>query len=102
MGARAGIARKYREGEFSVEEYRFVLRDLEKDWQDYLVVEVSEEVAILGGDLTDRHPLRGFDAVHLASALFLEDRVQPEVSFSCFDVRLGSAAEGEGLVVLRA
>ncbi|RLD99322.1 MAG: VapC toxin family PIN domain ribonuclease [Aquificota bacterium] len=100
--ARAGIARKYREGEFSVGEYRSVLKDLEKDWRDYLVVEVSEEVATLGGDLTDKHPLRGFDAIHLASALFLKARVQSEVSFSCFDLKLGNAAEAEGLVVLKA
>ena len=98
--ARAGVARKYREGKFSVGEYRSILKDLERDWRDYLVVEVSEEVVALGGDLTDRHPLRGFDAIHLASALFLKAKVQSEVFFSCFDLKLGNAAEAEGLGVL--
>lgn len=98
--ARAGVARKHREGELSSEEYRSLLRDLDRDWRDYLVVEVSEEVAFLGADLTDRHPLRGFDAIHLASALVLKASVQSEVSFYCFDFRLGAAARKEGLMVL--
>ena len=97
--ARAGIARKYREGEFSVGEYRSVLKDLEKDWRDYLVVEVSEEVATLGGDLTDKHPLRGFDAIHLASALTLKTRLGSMITFSSSDHKLEDAAGSESLDV---
>ena len=98
--ARAGIARKHREGELSKEEYAQLIKDLKQDWDNYFIVEVSESVAKLGGELTGKHPLRGFDAIHLASALLLRNRTRLEVSFSCFDERLKAAAEAEGLTVL--
>jgi len=95
--ARAGIARKYREGELSKEEHDQVIEDLIRDWDNYFIVEVSESVAKLGGTLTKRQSLRGFDAIHLASALLLRNRTRLDVSFSCFDERLKAAAEAEGL-----
>ncbi|MCK4410774.1 type II toxin-antitoxin system VapC family toxin, partial [Candidatus Bipolaricaulota bacterium] len=91
--ARAGIARKHREGELSKEEYAQLIKDLKQDWDNYFIVEVSESVAKLGGELTGKHPLRGFDAIHLASALLLRNRTRLEVSFSCFDEGLKAAAE---------
>lgn len=97
--ARAGIARKYRAGELSLEEYKQIVEDVDEDWERYFIVEVSESVAKLGGELTDRHPLRGFDALHLASALFLKNRTHVGISFLCFDEQLKSAAEAEGLTV---
>lgn len=97
--ARAGIARKYREGELSKEEHDQVVEDLIRDWDNYFIVEVSESVAKLGGPLTERQSLRGFDAIHLASALLLRNRTRLDVSFSCFDERLKAAAEAEGLMV---
>jgi len=96
--ARAGIARKFRKGELSREEYKHMVEDLEKDWESYFIVEVSESVAKLGGELTDRHPLRGFDAIHLASALLLKNKTRSDVSFSCFDEKLKEAAQAEGLI----
>lgn len=98
--ARSGIARKHREREFSKEERDQVVKDLRQDWDNYFIVELSESVAELGGELTSRHPLRGFDAIHLASALLLRNRTCLEVSFCCFDERLRAAAEAEGLTVL--
>lgn len=97
--ARAGIARKYRARELFLKEYKRIVEDLDKDWERYFIIEVSESVVKLGGELTNRHPLRGFDALHLASALFLKNRTQLEISFFCFDERLKDAAEAEGLTV---
>ncbi len=99
--AMAGTARKYREGELSKEEYDQVVEYLIRDWDNYFIVEVSEGVAKLGGILTERHPLRGFDAIHLASALLLRNKTGLDVSFSCFDKRLNQAAKEEGLTVDR-
>ena len=98
--ARAGIARKYREGELSKEEHDQMVKDLKQDWDNYFIVEVSESVAKLGGELTSKQPLRGFDAIHLASALLLRNRTRLDVSFFCFDERLKDAAQAEGLIVL--
>ncbi|MDM8563422.1 hypothetical protein QUF54_08725 [Candidatus Marithioploca araucensis] len=46
------------------------------------------------------HNLRGFDAVHLASALFLQEQLQQPLPFSTFDNRLRHAAIAENLQVL--
>jgi predicted nucleic acid-binding protein len=96
---RAGLARKLRQGELREEEYKRILSDFEKDWKDYFVIEVSEGVANLGGELVEKHPLRALDALHLASALFLRERVRSDVFFSSFDERLNEAAQAEGLAV---
>jgi predicted nucleic acid-binding protein len=95
--ARAGAARKRREGELSDAEYRHLLESLEADWENYFIVEVSEGIAKLGGELVDRRPLRGFDAIHLASGLLLKRRTRLKVAFLCFDERLKEAAGAEGL-----
>jgi len=74
--------------------------DLGRDWDSYFIVKVSECVAKLCGEFISRHPLRGFSAIHLASALLLHSRTHPEVSFSRLDERLKAAAKAEGLAVV--
>ena len=73
---RAGFARKLREGGLLQEEHSQVVENFKEDWEKYFVVEVSEDVARLGGRLVEKHPLRGFDAIHLASALLLKERAK--------------------------
>jgi len=97
--ARAGFAGELREGELLQEEYSQIVEGFKEDWEKYFVVEVSENVARLGGRLVEKHPLRGFDAIHLASALLLKERANLEVFFSCFDKRLKTAARAEGLII---
>lgn len=95
--ARAAFARKHREGGLGKEDYDLISDIFRHEWVTYLAIDVSEAVITLAGDLTDRHDLRGFDAIHLASALALRDRVQSPVGFSCADERLKAAAEAQGL-----
>lgn len=61
------------------------------------LVEVSADVAAHAGDLADRRPLRAGDAIHLASALLLNE-VKPLLA--AWDRRLAAAARAEGLTVL--
>jgi hypothetical protein len=58
-----------------------------------LALDVATPVALSAGDLAERHRLRGFDALHLASFL-LAAREFPgeEVRFSSADRRLAAAA----------
>lgn len=95
--ANAGIARKHREGEFARADYARLLKTFEVDWENYFVIEMTADVARLGGELVQRHPLRGFDAIHLASALLLKRKTKMNVAFSCFDERLAQAAQAERL-----
>ncbi len=97
--ARAAFARKAREDSVSSEVYAQIVADFESDWESYFIIEVSERVVRLAGSLAERHALRGFDALHLASALSLRRKTKLPVVFSCFDTVLQQAAEAEGLTM---
>jgi predicted nucleic acid-binding protein len=97
--ARAAIARKVREKELSVDRQTRLVEVLERDWERYLVLEISSALCRLAGALAEAHPLRGGDAIHLASALTAKARTRRQTLFLCFDERLQSAAESEGLLV---
>lgn len=98
--ARAAFARRYREEDFTTSEYRELVYGLDVSWKDYERVGLTEELAREAGGLADDHALRGFDAVHLASALGLARR-SPDPAFMAFDERLCVAAERASLAVLR-
>lgn len=93
----SGIARKNREGELAGKDRTRVTGEFLDDWKSFFVIEVSEPLCRLAGDLVTRHPLRTLDAVHLASALLLRDKLEEKVEFCGFDQRLGEAARLEGL-----
>ena len=63
------------------------------------MVELSSKVARRAGELAERRALRGFDAIHLASALEVEHLMGSTGGFCCFDDRLREAASAEGLSV---
>lgn len=73
------------------EEFERVVEALNLDWVSYEKIVVEENVARLAGDLAERHALRGFDAVHLASAL-LSSKVAEDLRFMAFDANLTEAA----------
>ena len=72
---------------------------LDRDLGHFVVVELSAKVAKRAGDLAQRRALRGFDAIHLASALEMEALTGAAPRFWCFDDRLRAAAVAEGLPV---
>lgn len=65
---------------------------LAADWHRYVVMEVAQRVVERAGEYADAFALRGYDAVHLASAAEAADRSGREVCFACFDKRLNKAA----------
>ena len=93
--ARAALARQRREGGLTSSGYDRAKKDFELDWPKYLTVEVSEAVYRSAGDLAEKHHLRGFDSLHLASYLSLHRDGAPEVRFSAFDGALNRAARKE-------
>jgi len=42
----------------------------------------------MAGDLAEKHDVRGFDAIHLASAVALREKLASDITFSCYDMRL--------------
>jgi len=97
--ARAAFARLQRERPASGKRHRERVNQLDRDWQQFAVVELTQAVARSAGTLAEQHGLRGFDAIHLASALWLEAARVDGVVFDAFDRRLAAAAESAGLTV---
>jgi predicted nucleic acid-binding protein len=93
----AGFARKLRKGHLPRNLHALACRQFERDWQSYLRVELQDDILFLARDLVQRHPLRGFDSVHLASALSLKNALGEEITFAAADGRLLRAAEAEKL-----
>lgn len=94
----ATFARRRREELLSDDEHRASCDRFEKDWQAVIVVPMRPAVAGRVPDLVGRHPLRGADAIHLASALSLAE-AGLEITFAASDARLLTATKGEGLEV---
>jgi predicted nucleic acid-binding protein len=99
--ARAAFARKQKEDGFSLSVLRKIVEDLNRDWENYFVVEITDGLIRFAGDIAERYLLRGFDAIHLASAIHLKDRMNSEIYFSSYDARLNQSAEKEGMIILQ-
>jgi hypothetical protein len=95
------LARHRREGVFSAEEHREAVEALDEDWETFEKPEVTEGVARAAGGLAEEHELRGFDAIHLASALLIrtassgqgDEEAEGAVHFLGFDSNLTKAAK---------
>lgn len=95
---RAVFARKARERNVTAAVLERLNRSFDADWQSLIVVRVNDFILPAVRDVLDRHPLRGADAVHLASALYLARRTRSSnLGFACADDRLREAAGAEGL-----
>ena len=97
--ARAALARRQREAGITRSALTRAVAALDRDLERFVVVELSAKVARRAGELAERRALRGFDAIHLASALEVEQLTGSTGSFLCFDDRLREAASAEGLSV---
>jgi predicted nucleic acid-binding protein len=82
------------------ESYRTVVTAFESDWARLVKVAVSEAVIREAGALAERYALRGYDAVHLATALALHRASPEEMTFVAYDPRLRDAARASSLAAL--
>lgn len=96
----AGLTRRQREGHLSAGQYASACRQFESDWRSYIRVDLGDEILVLARVLIQRHALRGFDAIHLGSALSLRTALGEEITFGAADERLLRAARAERLPVL--
>jgi predicted nucleic acid-binding protein len=67
------------------------------DWPDFVRVPVTEALVERAEGLAWEHGLRGYDAVHLASALTWQESVGGELVLASFDQQLWEAAKRRGL-----
>ena len=99
--ARAAFARRRRERLLSRSDYYRTIRELELDWEHYLLLEITSGLIRRAAELTEAHALRAYDAIHLASAKLLRERVQAAILFASWDSNLLTAARREGLNLVR-
>jgi predicted nucleic acid-binding protein len=68
------------------------------EWELLTLIDISPLVINRAGDLVWTHPLRGYDAVHLAAALSWQELLGKEVMFGTFDRNLWSIVRAAGLL----
>ena len=98
--AMAVFGRKHKEKTLSKIEYKAIIGEFKEDYRHLLLVPVSEALNIAIEDLLKRHSLRGFDAIHLASAQVFDGADKEDLLFACFDHALNNTATKEGLKVI--
>lgn len=73
------------------------LQVFRNEWPDLVRMQVTAMVVAQAGNLAWDHGLKGYDAVHLASASAWQDALGERVTFTTFDKHLWAAAESVGL-----
>jgi uncharacterized protein len=96
---RSALRRRQREGSLPEAHVDAIVSALKVDLAAMWAVEARKSVLESAGELLDRHPLRAYDAMQLASALSIYRRVRA-VTFVCADGVLTQAAAAEGLRTL--
>jgi predicted nucleic acid-binding protein len=98
--ALAAFCRKQRESEFNNTLMNLVVKDLRADWASFIRIQVNDELNAHVDEALRTYPLRGFNAIHLASAMIIYAKFQKELLFICFDKQLNAAAKNEGMQTL--
>jgi predicted nucleic acid-binding protein len=100
----SALNRRVREGSLSSAEYQRVRDVFREDCRvTYQIVSPTTAIVDLACELLERHPLRGYDAIHLATALAVRQSLRrqglPTLIFISADDSLNAAASAESLAV---
>jgi len=90
---RAALAAAARAGRLRAREHARSKRELGRALRSLAIVELDPRLAEAAGDVAERFDLRAYDAVHLASALIVDDGSTVVVTW---DRTLASAASAAG------
>jgi predicted nucleic acid-binding protein len=96
----AALARKHREGDLPTMAFRRSSSAFETEWAAYDQILVDRITLADIGRLVRVHPLRGYDAIHLAAALWVKTQIGDRLQFWVADDRLEAAARRERLTVV--
>lgn len=100
----AAMVRRARGGQLRVSQVRQGLASFRLDWEDrFEIVEANDLLVSRAMDIAEMHGLRGYDAVHVAAAVQLQQARQeqalPALTFVSADIEQLRAAAIEGLRV---
>lgn len=96
----SGLTRRHRDRDLSAADYAIACEQFELDWVGYLKVHLDRDVLTAARVVIQRYGLRGFDGIHLASAMTLQGGWDETVVVVAADQRLLRAAAAEGLATL--
>lgn len=94
----AALAKAVRMGTLTREEAASALQVFRSEWANLVRVQATEMLIARADALAWELGLRGYDAVHLASALLWKDGMGKEVTMATFDQQLWEAASQRGLI----
>ena len=69
------------------------------EWSSLSRLKVSGQIIERASELAWEYPLRGYDAVHLASAVLWQETLETQITLATFDRELWSAGNYVGLTV---
>lgn len=78
--------------------YYEALAQFEKDWEDFDRRNITDGLVRSAGTLAEAYILKGYDSIHLASALIFQ-QFYSDLQFLSYDVRLNRVASSAGLVL---
>jgi predicted nucleic acid-binding protein len=96
---RAAVASAHRAHRISIEELAKAKKTLDARFRVIDLLEVTDVIVRRAGDLAEDHALKGFDAIHLASAMTMESG---GVTLVSWDTDLARAGHRVGLDVAGA
>lgn len=92
----ASMYRKKRDSNLTDTLIKGITETFHKDWESFIRVEVNDKLNEYIHRVIEKYPLRGFDTIHLASAIVIHEKLPENFVFACFDDTLARAARSEG------
>jgi predicted nucleic acid-binding protein len=96
----AALAKTVRQGWYERALVRRHADRFSREWPELYRLDCREDITRRAADLAWRRGLRGYDAVHLASALAWHASLDDEIRVATYDRQLWDAAVAEGVGVL--
>jgi len=98
----AALAKAARLGTLRRDEAEAALQVFRAEWPHLVRLQLTEVIAAQADALAWAHDLRGYDAVHLATARFWQDWLGEPLTLATFDRQLWHAAGPAGLTAWSA
>jgi len=95
----SAIARAVRMKLIPADEAQATWKDFLVDWELLVRLDISGQITKRAAALAWEHGLRGYDAMHFASALAWQDAIDTPVTLATYDRDLWSAAQKAGMAV---
>lgn len=93
----AALAKAARVGLLTREAAMQALKAFNTDWEHLIRLQLGEPLAARAASLAWEHGLRGYDAVHLATALFWRETLGEAITVATYDRELWRGAQASGL-----